>query len=242
MRDKASGEEFIDSIRHLMNVPPMAAAEELRIILAWKADPEPRHVDVLIRANARLILQEIRPFWKSGADPADLFQEACLGLLHSLKGFDPSRGFRFTTYSIWWWRAYIRLYAMKSKSMVWHADKSSPPRDLGIADPEDLENGITTGCISLDHALRSAVPAADPEALYERREEWEAAVEAIASMTPREQQILGERFAEERTLKVVGTKLGISRERCRQIEAATLRKVRQKMGISVRKEVGYDHE
>ena len=61
-----------------------------------------------IRANLRLVWMVTRQFSVRGRLPeADLFQEGCLGLITAVARFDHTRGFRFSTYALFWIRAYI---------------------------------------------------------------------------------------------------------------------------------------
>ena len=61
-----------------------------------------------IRANLRLVWMVARQFARRGRLPeADLFQEGCLGLITAVARYDHSRGFRFSTYALFWIRAYV---------------------------------------------------------------------------------------------------------------------------------------
>ena len=61
-----------------------------------------------IRANLRLVWMVTRQFAVRGRLPeADLFQEGCLGLITAVARFDHTRGFRFSTYALFWIRAYV---------------------------------------------------------------------------------------------------------------------------------------
>jgi RNA polymerase primary sigma factor/RNA polymerase nonessential primary-like sigma factor len=81
-----------------------ATDRELRLL----EDQGERARQRFIRANLRLVWMVTRQFAVRGRLPeADLFQEGCLGLLTAVARFDHTRGFRFSTYALFWIRAYI---------------------------------------------------------------------------------------------------------------------------------------
>lgn len=60
--------------------------------------------DQLIKANSRLVVSMARRYMGRGVPLADLIQEGNLGLMKAVDRYDPERGFRFSTYAIWWIR------------------------------------------------------------------------------------------------------------------------------------------
>jgi RNA polymerase primary sigma factor len=66
-----------------------------------------RSADLLVRGNLRLVIALARRFRGRGLDLPDLIQEGNLGLLKAVERFDPTRGFRFSTYAAWWIRQAI---------------------------------------------------------------------------------------------------------------------------------------
>jgi len=72
----------------------------------------------LILSNLRFVVKVALEYKGYGFRLLDLIQEGNLGLIVALKHFDPDRGYRFISYAIWWIRAYIQNYIMRSWSLV----------------------------------------------------------------------------------------------------------------------------
>ena len=72
----------------------------------------------LITSHLRLVAKVAMKYRGYGLPVADLVSEGNIGLMKALKKFEPDRGFRLSTYAIWWIRASITEYVLRSWSMV----------------------------------------------------------------------------------------------------------------------------
>jgi RNA polymerase primary sigma factor len=97
----------IDSLeRYLVEInrmPLVGAEEELRLAKAiHKGDEEA--VQQLVQANLRFVVSVAKQYQYRGLSLSDLINEGNLGLLHSARRFDETRGFKFISYAVWWIR------------------------------------------------------------------------------------------------------------------------------------------
>ena len=97
--------------------PLLKQEEERELALRYKAGDEEAGKR-LITANLRFVVKVALEYRGYGAELQDLIQEGNLGLMMALRHFDPERGYRFISYAIWWIRAYIQNYIMRSWSLV----------------------------------------------------------------------------------------------------------------------------
>jgi len=72
----------------------------------------------LITSNLRFVVKVALEYKSYGAKLQDLIQEGNIGLMMAVKKFDPHKGYRFISYAIWWIRAYIQNFIIKTWSLV----------------------------------------------------------------------------------------------------------------------------
>lgn len=72
----------------------------------------------LITANLRFVVKVSYEYRSYGIKMSDLIQEGNIGLMKAVQKFDPDKGIRLISYAVWWIRAYIQNYILKSWSLV----------------------------------------------------------------------------------------------------------------------------
>ncbi|MBX6367116.1 MAG: RNA polymerase sigma factor RpoH [Rhodospirillales bacterium] len=96
----------------------LTAEEERRLALAWRDRRDPRALDRLVGSHLRFVLKIARGYRGYGLPLADLVAEGNVGLMQAAEKFDPEKGFRFATYAMWWIKAAIQEYVLRSASLV----------------------------------------------------------------------------------------------------------------------------
>jgi RNA polymerase sigma-32 factor len=98
--------------------PILSLEHEQEIAIAWRDRGDRVALDELVGSHLRLVIRIARGFAGYGLPLTDLVSEGSVGLMQAADKFDPSRGFRFTTYAIWWVRASMQEYVLHSWSLV----------------------------------------------------------------------------------------------------------------------------
>jgi RNA polymerase sigma-32 factor len=98
--------------------PMLTAETERELAVAWQERGDKDALQRLIGSHLRLVIKVARSNSGYGLPIAELIAEGNVGLMQAAQKFDPSRGFRFATYAMWWIRAAIQEYILHSWSLV----------------------------------------------------------------------------------------------------------------------------
>ena len=96
----------------------LTAEEEFRLAVRLTKYNDMEAAEKLVVSNLRFVVKIAHEYRNYGIKLADLVQEGNIGLMHAVKKFDPYRGYRLISYAVWWIRAYIQNYIIKSWSLV----------------------------------------------------------------------------------------------------------------------------
>lgn len=105
-------------IAEIMRFPILSAEEEFRLAVKLKKFDDIEAAEKLIVSNLRFVVKVAHEYRNYGLKLADLIQEGNIGLMHAVKKFDPYKGYRLISYAVWWIRAYIQNYIIKTWSLV----------------------------------------------------------------------------------------------------------------------------
>lgn len=99
--------------------PKLCRERERELAKRWREQADTAARDELVRSQLRNVVTIARRYRReSGATLGELIAEGNFGLLQALRKFDPDRGTRFVTYAVYWIRAYISQYLIRSRSLV----------------------------------------------------------------------------------------------------------------------------
>ena len=107
--------QFLQAIHHY---PMLSKDEEIALSRAWRHNRDVDAVHKLVTSHLRLIVKIAAGYRDYGLPLSDLVSEGSVGLLQAVKHFDPDRGFRLSAYAMWWIRATIQEYILRSWSLV----------------------------------------------------------------------------------------------------------------------------
>jgi RNA polymerase sigma-32 factor len=96
----------------------LSDSEEKHLVMKWKKFGDKKALDALIESHMRLVPQIARKFSGYGINRNDLVSEGYIGLMQSVEGFKPEKGFRFSTYARWWIRAAILNFILQTWSLI----------------------------------------------------------------------------------------------------------------------------
>ena len=230
------GNSFTSYLRDINRIPLLSKKEELETA-KLAADGNNAAREKLITANLRFVVMIAKKYQGHGLPLEDLISEGNMGLLNAIKNFDVEKGYRFITYAVWWVRqAIMKAIHEKGRMIRLPYNKSC---ELAQSKKNQLPNEkelmyMTNDVLSLDEPLS---PYGDSASLKDFiQDEFENSPMEYATNNILKEELemllsgLEERAAEvlrcrfglggiaPMTLREVGARYDLTRERVRQIE------------------------
>lgn len=251
--------------------PLLTREQEFELAARYRRHNDLEAAQKLVTGNLRFVVKIAAEYRGLGFGFIDLIQEGNIGLMKAVKKFNPFRKYRLISYAVWWIRAQIHNFIIRSWSLVKmgttqaqrkiFAKLKSTKRSLTSPDgvtPDietvaktldvkteevaEMELRMAARDASLDVELEEGsntthidmVPESSPdqEEMLAETEETEKIQEGISQamekLNDKERFVLEKRILAERplTLKEIAEQFNISRERVRQIEAGSIKKIR----------------
>lgn len=266
--------EALDSIneyfKHLAQITGGINREEASALWARAKKGDKEAKNRIMEQNLRLVIPTAKRFLRPGMELMDLIEEGNLGLMQAVEKFDPSKGYRFSTYAVYWIEQYIRKFieeqsgAIKIPSHAWGNLKKWFKAWNSLKEANGREPSLSEMAAELDLSARqvraimdtlSAATGVDsltslngeedemtleekisddgkgnPHDVFLRGENARVLQQSLMNLNERDREILIMRFGladnEPKTLGEVAEKMGLSRERVRQIEERAVRDMR----------------
>jgi RNA polymerase primary sigma factor len=215
-------------LRHIPRGPrPDRIDEQTRVTRARNGDREA--INLLMSSHLAYIVHIAKKFRGRGVPFEDLIAEGCVGLLKAIRGYRGESGNRFMTYASFWVRKEILSAVAEQPHEIRvpdyarrHGQVATRPFRLDL--PRDAED---------DLRLADRLPHPDPlpaEAIFESEQILEVRRQVLA-LAPRERIVIVCRYGLDgqppQTLVEVARRLGVSKERVRQIEVKALENLRR---------------
>lgn len=115
---KFSEDSLSDYISSIKKIPTLEEDEEFELASRWKEKGDQKALNKIIASHLRLVLKIAKGYSGYGLPISDLVAEGNLGIMHAVQHFDPSIGYRFSTYAAWWIKSKIQDFVYNSWSIV----------------------------------------------------------------------------------------------------------------------------
>ena len=106
---------YLEEIRKF---PMLAPDEEFMLAKRWQEREDSDAAEKLVTSHLRLVARIAMGYRGYGLPIGEVISEGNVGLMQAVKRFDPDKGFRLATYAMWWIRASIQEYILRSWSLV----------------------------------------------------------------------------------------------------------------------------
>jgi RNA polymerase sigma-32 factor len=105
-------------LSEIRKFPLLSLEDEYMFAKRWKEHEDPEAARRLVTSHLRLVAKIAMGYRGYGLPISEIVSEGNVGLMQAVKRFDPDKGFRLATYAMWWIRASIQEYVLRSWSMV----------------------------------------------------------------------------------------------------------------------------
>ncbi|MCH2456745.1 MAG: RNA polymerase sigma factor RpoH [Henriciella sp.] len=105
-------------LSEIRKFPMLEKQEEFMLAKSWQQHEDTEAAEKMVTSHLRLVAKIAMGYRGYGLPMAEVISEGNVGLMQAVKKFDPDKGFRLATYAMWWLRAAIQEYILRSWSLV----------------------------------------------------------------------------------------------------------------------------
>ena len=109
---------FSKYLAEIKKFPMLSAKEEYTLAKSWRDRGDIKSAQKLITSHLRLVAKMAMGYRGYGLPVSELVSEGNIGLMQAVKKFEPEKGFKLATYAMWWIKASIQEYVLRSWSLV----------------------------------------------------------------------------------------------------------------------------
>lgn len=248
---------FVQYMHKVKAIKLLSLEQENKLVKRWVIKGDVNAAHRLVLAHLKLVVKIAFKFKNYGLPIADLVSEGNIGLMKAIKKFRPEMGCRVSTYAMWWIKASIQSYILKSWSLVKVSTAELKKKlfystnkimkyisnNLRLENEENTfdlpyeisldqtHNGEEDGTKMIDMIHDDSAELQDSVLANSEIENirTKSLKTALLSLSDRERTILKERRLKDSptTLEILSKRFGISKERVRQIEEKTIQKLKK---------------
>ena len=263
-------------LQKIRKYPLLSQEEEYELAVKYKQTQDKDVAYKLITSHLRLVVKVVSKYKGYGLPISEMISEGNIGLIYAINKFEPDKGFRFSTYALWWIKASVQKYILNSWSLVKLGTTAAQKKlffnlrkiknSLNLVDDRELstqvlndianfldvsvqevtdmntrlkahdgslnvsvDNGDNGGCAEWQDFIYDNKPNQEDQLAYRETMSYRRKLfkQAINVLNPREKDILYKRRISEETITLddLSHAYNISKERVRQIELNSIRKI-----------------
>ncbi len=222
-------------LQEIRKFPMLEPDEEYMLAKRYKEHADPGAAQKLITSHLRLVAKIAMGYRGYGLPISEVISEGNVGLMHAVKRFEPEKGFRLATYAMWWIRAAIQEYVLRSWSLVKIGTTAAQKRlffnlrkvkgqiaalDDGSLHPDQIKQIATTlrvseeDVVSMNSRLSGDASLNSPMRADEGSSEWQ---DWLVDDTPDQETSLGESEEFSERMTMLNSAMDVLNERERAI-------------------------
>ena len=222
-------------LQEIRKFPMLEPDEEFMLAKRYKEHADPGAAQKLITSHLRLVAKIAMGYRGYGLPISEVISEGNVGLMHAVKRFEPDKGFRLATYAMWWIRAAIQEYVLRSWSLVKIGTTAAQKRlffnlrkvkgqiaalDDGSLHPDQIKQIATTlnvteaDVVSMNSRLSGDASLNSPMRADEGSSEWQ---DWLVDDTPDQETTLGETEEFSERMTMLNSAMDVLNERERAI-------------------------
>jgi RNA polymerase sigma-32 factor len=229
-------------LQEIRKFPMLAPDEEFMLAKRYKEHEDPQAAHRLITSHLRLVAKIAMGYRGYGLPISEVISEGNVGLMHAVKRFEPDKGFRLATYAMWWIRAAIQEYVLRSWSLVKIGTTAAQKRlffnlrkvkgqiaalEDGALHPDQIKQIATTlsvteaDVVSMNQRLSGDASLNAPMRADEGSSQWQ---DWLVDETPDQEEVLGDSEEYKERMGLLTNAMDVLNDRERAIfEARRLR-------------------